>query len=670
MAAPARTDARRRAALALLVAAALAGAALAPPAARAAAEPLGPPAPAPADSAELVAQATGSGTAGVRAGAPAAAPDVAQAPEPGAGFTLRRVANPRYRSFAPPAGLLAPPTGQLVGSEYARAQVTHRESGSGFNSTDWDLTAGRDHGVAGGIELAASGYSNPQYDDLRTLRLAVRQGPIEWSLGDVVPQPFGTLPWIQRLRGGMVGQALSHGAAWRALGGVVPTLAHDVTPNAGLAGVVVDRLPLETGALSLGVLGFGRRAPPVAAASGATDTLAGEGAELLYAARVPSGFGDVGSTFVGQIHDLDGDVALAGMQALEWTLARPTVLATVRDQVATTNARLVGTDRLIVAPRHEGRVNAQVRLASGRAEAHLDGLTSSGTDPGLAAETVQLGASGNLGRSGWYTGLDFSWNRRAPTFDDERRLALQTGRVSERGNVVLLRVERDADNAGRDLIQLTGEGAASPRPGLRLSLEPRVDWQARALDRALLSARLGWPLWGPSFRMSASVTASTARDQGFRGELAEASLGLSFAPRARDRATLEARRYEENGLTSLEYTGGYDLQANLYANPASAPAAARTGVLVVTVTRADSTSGVPDVLVSLDGRDLRFTDADGIARFTDVPPGAHTVSLVETSLPAMYRPVGSASAFVTIERNVAPAPLRFEIARPIRRVRY
>ena len=669
-----RADARIPATLALLRSGLLAAALIATGLPRTAGAQDGPPAPAGADSLALLAQATESGTASPSVQIRPArtfTPDGAQLLEPGTGFTLRRVVNPRYRSFTLPGALGAARLGKLIGTEYARAQVTRRESGPAFNSTDWEVLAGRDNGANHGVELSASGYSSPAYDDLRTLRLSARQGPLEWSLGDVVSQSIGTLPWIQRLRGGMVAHALPHGSDWRVLGGVVPTLSHLASPSAGLGGVMIDNLPFEKNSLSLGLIGFGRRASPGGAARGfGPDTLAGAGGAALYAARISSGYGNVSSTLMAQVHNLDGSPALAGLQALEWTLDRPTVVASIRDQIGTSNARQPGTDRLIAAPRHEGRVNAQLRLASGRAEAHLAGLTSSGSDPGLAAETAQIGASGVLGASGWYTGLDFSWNRRAPTFDDERRISAQTGRVSERGNVVLMRVERNTDDSGRDQLQLTGEGSMSPLPGLRASLEPRLDWQARMFDRALCSARLGWPLVFPSIRMSASVTVSSARARGFQGELSEASVGLSFSPRPRDRASFEARRYEESGTRSFETTGSYDLQANRYSNPAGPPSTRGTGTLVVTVARADSASGVPDALVSLDGKEFRFTDGEGVARFTATPPGSHVVSVVESSLPAYQRVVGAATAFVTIERGRTPEPVRFEIARPVRKVRF
>lgn len=673
MACTARTDARGQAALGLLLASlAIAAAAGSPRPAHAGSGAEG--GSAPGDSAALFAEATASGTASPSLGngpVPAASMEGAKMLEPGSGFTLRRVANPRYRVLGPAAGLLERPLGTLIGSEYARARLTHRASAAASTSTDWELVAGRDRGALNHLEVWASGFSSADYDQLRTLRLSSIQGPLAWSLGDVAAQPVGMLPWIQRLRGGLMTHALPHGSDWRVLGGVVPTLTHGVTPNTALASALLDELPLENATLSLGLLGFGRRAPaPGVRPLVGPDSLAGGGAAALYAMRVAAGYGTVAATYMVQMHNLDGALRPAGLQALEWTLNRPTLVASVRDQIGTRNARQPGTERLSAAASHEGRASAQLQLLKGRAEVHLAGLTSAATDLNGKAQTVQAGTSGSLGSSGWYSGLDFSWNRRAPLLSDERRVSLQTGRVSERGNVVLLRVERNADNLGRDQIQFTGEGSTSPLPGVRVSLEPRLDWQAQRLEREMFSARLGWPLFRASTRMNAALTVASSRSQGYRRELSEASVSLTFAPRPRDRAAFEVHRYDESGTRSLEYTGSYDLQANLYSNPAAVASAQRTGTLAVTVVRADSASGVPDVLVSLDGKEFRFTDSEGVARFLDAAPGSHVVSVVERSLPSAQRVVGTATAFITIERGRTPEPVRFEIARPVRRVRF
>ena len=90
-----------------------------------------------------------------------------------------------------------------------------------------------------------------------------------------------------------------------------------------------------------------------------------------------------------------------------------------------------------------------------------------------------------------------------------------------------------------------------------------------------------------------------------------------------------------------------------------------TGRVTVRVVRSGNGSGVGDILISLDGRELRFTDADGVARFDRVPPGVHVVAIEERSLPANYEVV-----FVTVEPGRAPDPVSFAIARSERRVKF
>jgi len=670
MAVPSRTDARGRAALILALAALLAASRPSASPAAAAGGADGPPAP--ADSTLLAQAESGTASAGVRGGPPPpAAPAGAATGEASTGFTVRRIVNPSYRALTAPLASVGRPLGTLIGSQYARAQITRRLSGPGGGSLDWELAAGRQQGARSGLEVWAQGYSTPEFDQLRMLRVSSLQGPVEWSLGDVASQPIGTLPWIQRLRGGSLIHALPRGSDWRLLGGVVPTLSHGVTPNTALASFLVEGLPMEGGAFAWGLMGFGRRAataPPGFAVD--PDSLAGGGGAALYSAHVAAPVGDVSTTFMAQLHDLSGHLAPAGVEAIDWLFRRRTVMIAIRDQVGTSDARQPGTDRLSVAPAHDGRLNAQLRTGDGRAELHVAGLASSGQTSDLAARQVQAGLSGNLGTSGWYAGYDFTWDRRAPVLADERRMALQTGRVSPHGNSVLMRVERDADNLGRDQIQFTGETAVTPAAGVRLALEPRAEWQTQRFDRGMCSARVGWPLPGRATRMNASVTVTAERAAGFRGELAEATLSLSIAPRPRDRALVEARRYEESGVRTMEYAAGYDLQSDLYSSPASTLADQRNGTLVVTVARSDSSSGVPDVLVSLDGKDFRFTDSEGVARFTDAPAGSHVLSIVERSLPANYKVVGSTTVFITIERGRTPEPVRFEIGRPVRKVSF
>jgi hypothetical protein len=42
----------------------------------------------------------------------------------------------------------------------------------------------------------------------------------------------------------------------------------------------------------------------------------------------------------------------------------------------------------------------------------------------------------------------------------------------------------------------------------------------------------------------------------------------------------------------------------------------------------------------------------------------------ERSLPAAHQPMSPSRVFVTVERGVDTAPVRFEIARPVRRAKF
>jgi hypothetical protein len=116
----------------------------------------------------------------------------------------------------------------------------------------------------------------------------------------------------------------------------------------------------------------------------------------------------------------------------------------------------------------------------------------------------------------------------------------------------------------------------------------------------------------------------------------------------------------------MEYGASYDVQFERFA-ALRRGGAADSGTVIVQVVRDGNRSGIPDVLVSLDGNELRFTDADGVARFDRVAPGIHLVAVEEGSLPAHHQVVGAARAFVQVERGLMPAPVAFPVARPERR---
>ena len=112
----------------------------------------------------------------------------------------------------------------------------------------------------------------------------------------------------------------------------------------------------------------------------------------------------------------------------------------------------------------------------------------------------------------------------------------------------------------------------------------------------------------------------------------------------------------------------YETEMERYDTPGNGWLANRdTGRVTVRVTRSGNGAGASDVLISLDGKELRFTDADGVARFDGVTPGVHVMAIEERSLPANYEVVYASRVFVTVEPGRVPEMVRFAIARSERR---
>jgi hypothetical protein len=263
-----------------------------------------------------------------------------------------------------------------------------------------------------------------------------------------------------------------------------------------------------------------------------------------------------------------------------------------------------------------------------------------------------------------------TWDRRATTAGTERRASLYVGRAAA-GAALLVRAERAADARSRDVLRLTAEMSMSLTRGVRLALEPRAGWDTGRFAQQALSARLSWPFSTLGMRLGAGLTVGSDRERNFRGGVREAELTLSLSPRARDRGDFALRRTEDSGPPALEYDAAYDLQAARYERAggwlASRHDSSRVAVQVV---RTGNRTGVADVLLTLDGREMRFTDADGWAHFDHVPEGVHLLALEERSLPASNVATGSTRVFVTIERGRLLQPVVFEVGRPERRTRF
>lgn len=580
------------------------------------------------------------------------------------GFTLRRVPNPRYRppvTGAPGLGGLTTTPVRALG--HFGGQLHHRAAGVAAAFTHWELRAGEQYRGDDAIFGVVQGERDARGDRLREVRLDARRGPWTANLGDLPVQTPDRMRPIHGLRGGHVRFASEPGGeAWRVIGGVPTPRPGQTTPRLGLGAVLLEGHRFEESTMTLGLFGFGRGAVR-AAPETPGDTLAGGGATARFIATAPLPVGALTIGLGASLHTLDGDPGLAGDQTVAWDYHSETTVVSLRESRASANARAFQGDRIAAETRSEDRWNMQTRFAGGRAEAHFVGARRAGGETALDSRTVQIGTSGALGRSPWYGGADFTWDWRALTGVAERRAALHAG-VSGGAVSGLARLERHADDWGRRTISATGEVSMPLPQGARVAWRPKLAWLQDRFDRLEGAMRVTWPLRRMSARLSGTLALSAERQAYFVPSLREVSLAVSFAPRLRDRGDLEVRRLGENGNVTHEFFASYDAEAARYDRAGALLGGRDSNRVVVRVVRSGNHSGVPQALVSLDGRELRFTDDDGFAVFDAVTPGVHVLSVDEGSLPRNHGVVSASRVFVTVERGRRPDPVVFEVARP------
>lgn len=587
-------------------------------------------------------------------------------------FTLRRIVNPAYR---PPnaggPGLPLGATPALRALDWASAQVSGRGAGPASRVLDWTLSAGEDARQERAWAVEAAGTRRPDRDVLRMLRLDARRKLFAASLGDVPPQVVGQVASLQRLRGAAFQLDARDGSRVRLMGGAPTPLPGQSARRVTVGGVAIDEARFDVARVSFSTFAYGVDAAPRAPVGIADpDSAAGAGALMSVGIRTPLALGTLGSTVTTGWHRRGGESGPSAQHALEWTYGSPRVVISLLDQCSAGRAGVLGNDRIAPAPRHDDRWNAQARILQGRVETHFTGAVRAGGDAALDARTMAVGGSGSFGRSAWYGGGELAWDQRALAASTERRVSVYTGRVSVAA-ALLVRAERSTNDLGRDVLLLSGEGSLSLPRGGRLTLEPRFGWDAGRLERGALGTRLAWPFTTLGLRLGAGLVVGATSSQGFRGGLQEAELTLSLAPRTRDRGELELRHLSDSGTEMLEYTASYDLQAPRYATGGGWLSSRRdSSRLTVQVVRSGNRTGVQDVLVSLDGRELRFTDADGWAHFDHVAEGVHLLAIEERSVPSPYVAVSATRVFVTLERGRLPDPVRFEIGRQERHVTF
>ena len=555
------------------------------------------------------------------------------------------------------------------------AQLFRRGSGGPDGVTQWQFSGGEQNRSNDVLELSASGARRADRDELQAARLSARRGEFSGGIGDNEPIAIGRLARLERLRGGVLRYARRDENRWVALGGIPTPVPRAPTSRLRIGGLLVEGLPLDRARLALGVMGFGRgRASPAPSPTISLDSLPGGGGLATLGWRAPALRGTLAGSVDGQLHDLDGPRALAAQELLEWSYASPGLVATLSDARGTRGVRLLGTDRFTPGPRREERWNVQRRFIGGRAESHCTGVLRDGGDAALVTRTLQCGASGNLGHSAWYGGADAVWDWRTAVpmrpGTGVRRVSLQAGGLLPRANALLMRLEYAEDPGASASLSAQAEAALSLPLGARLELEPRCGWSERVIEQGRLTSRLSCGLGALGARLTGSVAVGAERDQRFRGAVREAAIAVSCSPRARDRSQFELRRLDLTGRPATEYSAGYDAIVERYPSSGEWTTPRDTGRVAVRVVRAGDGSGVPEVLVSLDGRALSFTDADGVAHFDHVPSGIHTVAIEEHSLPANHHVLDASRMFVTVESGRVPDPVTFTIARAERRTRF
>jgi hypothetical protein len=587
-------------------------------------------------------------------------------------FTLRRIVNPNYR---PPTATAPPIVSGASGGPRAldrfSAQISHQTLGLGSDAMQWQMEGSEQYRNDDALGMALAGERRFGASSLRALRIAGRRQSFEGSLVDAEPISLWRGQSFDHLRGGVLRFTDPREGRWLALGGVPTPIPGTPTPRQALGGAAAENVRYDEAEISASAFGFWRGVPASALVQSlGSDTLPGRGAVGTLGWRAPVAGGRLSGRLGAQLHSLDGPRALAGQNALEWTYQTPGLVAALSDERATSHARVLGTERFAAAARREDRWNLQSRFLSGRSEAHFTGVIREGGDSLLVARTVQLGASGNLGRSPWYGGADAVWDRRAIGLTEEQRFALYAGGALAHGHALLGRLELNA-RSEREIVTATAEASLVLARGARLGLEPRLGWDAGQFRQGELTTRYSVPCGWLGTRVTASLTAGALRDDGFRGAVREAALSMSLVPRLRDRADLEVRRTDQDGRPVMSYDLSYDAEVARYETPGTGWFAGRdTGRVVVHVVRNGNAAGMSDVLISIDGKDLGFTDADGVVRFDHVAPGIHLIAVEERSLPANVEVVQASRVFVTVEPGRVPDPVWFTVGRSERRSKF
>jgi hypothetical protein len=588
--------------------------------------------------------------------------------------TLRvhRAENPNYR----PA-LLAPrtPPANLRPVDHVdrlRLRLGRRGTGGDPGAHEWEVDAGRTWRPRSSIYFKAAGVQGDESSpngllNLRGIALEARRERIEAALGDFASQGVGGAGRLDRLRGAGARLEIPDGSVWRAFAGGRAPGTGTASPHPTYAGVFLDAKPCGAASVSSGVLGF---VTPAATgeAGGSADPSRRHGATISSAAGFSDRTGQVILELAAQAHDLDGGVRV-GMQpavALSGKLG-PLSLA-AREGFASPAYRVATADGLRLAGARQDRAGARINLGRS-AEAHAAADHQIGGDPDFEGGSLSFGGSTRWSGPALYLSGECSWSRRGESPGD-RRVLLQASRTSAAGLALQAHAlsASSPGSASRFQVQAT---VSRPEPGGRVGLVSRLDWAEAVVDRATLALEVSARLPRAGATVWATLGAAAERDQDFQPRFSEAALRISFTPRGRDRMELSAERVRDSGPSTLDLAAEYALEESRYAPaPGAGVPAARGRRVEARVVRASDGAAVENALVSLDGREFRFTDAEGRVVFESVIPGAHELAVEEGSLPAGERTLGPARVTLRVEGARTPDPVLFEVGRPEVRTRF
>jgi hypothetical protein len=499
---------------------------------------------------------------------------------------------------------------------------------------------------------------------LRGISLAARRDRLAATAGDLPQQMENGSCRLDRLRGAAVRVEARDQSAWRTYAGTRAPAPGAASRAPLYAGASLEGKPAGPTQVSAGLVGFLAPAQPAGPNAPRPDSAGGGGATLWGASSLGPSSRQVTLELAAQGHDLDRRFRLGMRPAAAFRGTLGALALAAREEFSGPAYRQPTADGLRRAGVRLDQYEAHVRLGR-RAEAHVAADHQAGGDPDLEGGTFSLGGSGDVTGSAIHVSGECAWSRRGPSAGD-RRLFLQTSHTSSEGVSWLVHALQSWSPGSPARFQVRTEVSRTARL-LRLGVESRLDWLESALSRGALSLQLSCPLPLAGASLWASLGSAAERERGFRPGLCDAALRVTFAPSSRDRVEMSAERTSDVGFSSLQAAAEYTLEAPRY--PAASGSAGGSRVEARVVEAGDRT-GVANVLVSLDGLEYRFTDADGRAAFDGVGAGPHEVVVEEGSLPAGERALAGARVALRVEGSRAPDPIVFEVGRPELRKRF